>query len=65
MGVENPSVDKEDALVRAICNVFDSDSESDDSVGPSTSRPAKKCRRFPQVAPGILVLVVQQLLLHL
>ena len=64
MGAENPSVDKEDARVRAICNVFDSDSESDDSVGPSTSRPAKKCRRCTQVCslqPGALV--VRQLVL--
>ena len=38
-------VEKEDALVRAICNIFDSESESEDSApSPSASRPAKKRR---------------------
>jgi hypothetical protein len=47
--------EKEDALVRAICNVFDSESESEDSVDtPGQGQPAKR-RRNLQVVGSMLL----------
>lgn len=43
---EMQHVEKEEALVRAICNVFDSESESEDSVdtlGPSQASKRRRC----------------------
>ena len=64
--VEERHAEKEDALVRAICNVFDSESESEDSVGPSGPRPAAKKRRCSQVrrAPPLLLLRQWSMSLH-
>ena len=42
---EMQHVEKEEALVRAICNVFDSESESEDSVDTLGQSQASKRRR--------------------
>ncbi|CAL8468401.1 g7941 [Coccomyxa elongata] len=48
---EMQHVEKEEALVRAICNVFDSESESEDSVDtPGQSQASKRRRCCSQVA---------------
>lgn len=47
---EMQHVEKEEALVRAICNVFDSESESEDSVDtPGQSQASKRRRCCSQV----------------